>query len=453
MSVRFSQTLQRTYDALRSQPWHAQLQAVTIVRDVKGQVHLFLEGHPPNADEQAQLSQVLSSEQWLGPYWTGDIWLAEGNRKQPAFAMSEIIRDQRSGAPWETGAPPPVWYVLERHVAKQSWTERPSRPQPPWQLSDVIEGRAPAVIACFSFKGGVGRTTVAGAAGLVLARHGHRVALADLDLEAPGLGSMFLVPEDDQTGVIDFLIERPVQRKNWRLRESLYSVTDPLLLGDAGATLRLLPVGCLDDHYLQKLSRVDVQNLAEGHLSQALRELLLELHAEVPGGLDFILLDARAGFHELGALALCELAHAAVVFGIHSTQSWARLELVVERLARPEQEQGIPIILVHALAPLVEQPGGEVERTQFVERAYDLFSKLYYRTGEVPDLNDPDQPHMPLVIPWQPELRGDLSLSVESQGVEKVKALVHRLTGGPYLELAERLCSLFGRAVKRERGE
>jgi hypothetical protein len=71
----------------------------------------------------------------------------------------------------------------------------------------------------------------------------------------------------------------------------------------------------------------------------------------------------------------------------------------------------------------------------------------------VPDLNDPDQPHMPLVIPWQPELRGDLSLSVESQGLERVKALVQRLTRGPYLELAEHLCSLFGRAIEREKGE
>jgi hypothetical protein len=101
---------------------------------------------------------------------------------------------------------------------------------------------------------------------------------------------------------------------------------------------------------------------------------------------------------------------------------------------------------------LVEQVGGEIERREFVERAYDLFCKRYYRSGEVPDLNDPDQPHMPLVIPWQPELRGDLSLSVESQGAEKVKALVQRLTGGPYLELAERLCLMFGRTLREDRG-
>ena len=452
MSVRFSQTLQRTYDALRGQPWHARLQAATIVRDVKGQIHLFLEGYQPNDDEQTQLNQVLSGEQCLGPHWTGDIWLVDEKKDKPAFAMSEMIRGQRSGVPWETGASPPLWYVLERHVAKQSWTERPSQLQPPWPLDQVIEGHAPAVVACFSFKGGVGRTTVAAAAGLVLARHGHRVALADLDLEAPGLASMFLTPQDDQTGVIDFLIEKPIQKDNWRLRESLHSVTDPLLLGDAGVTLRLLPVGSVDDEYLQKLSRVDVQNLVSGHLSRILRELLLELRAALPGGLDFILLDARAGFHELGALALCELAHAAVVFGIHSAQSWAGLELVVGRLARPEDEQGLPILLVHALAPLVEQVGGEIERREFVERAYDLFCKRYYRSGEVPDLNDPDQPHMPLVIPWQPELRGDLSLSVESQGAGKVKALVQRLTGGPYLELAERLCLMFGRTLREDRG-
>jgi len=124
MSVRFSQTLQRTYEAVRGQPWHAQLQAVTIVRDVKGQIHLFLEGYQPRNDEQAQLSQALSGEQCIGPYWTGDIWPAEGKKDRPASAMSEMIRDQRGAAPWETGASPPLWYVLERHAAKQSWTER-----------------------------------------------------------------------------------------------------------------------------------------------------------------------------------------------------------------------------------------------------------------------------------------------------------------------------------------
>ena len=43
----------------------------------------------------------------------------------------------------------------------------------------------------FSFKGGVGRTTALVATALTLARNGQRVAIVDLDLEAPGLSTMF----------------------------------------------------------------------------------------------------------------------------------------------------------------------------------------------------------------------------------------------------------------------
>ena len=449
MSIQFSQTFQRTYEVLQAQPWHTKLHAVTVVRDVKGRIHLLLEGYRPKKEERERLNQALSSAEGLGPYWTEDLWGPEPSPKSPLSVLTATIREKRRPAPWTAADHLPAWYVLERHIAKQSWTELPRSPHPVWPITEVNEGAAPAVIAFLSFKGGVGRTTLAAAAGLILCRHGHRVALLDLDFEAPGLASSLLAPQDDRTGVIDYLIEKPIQQDRWRLRDSVYSVTDPLVIGDEGVSLRILPAGSIDADYLQKLARVDLQNLAEGDLSQTLRQLLSDLRNEIAGGLDFILLDARAGLHELGGLAVSELAHAAVLLGIHSGQSWAGLDLMIERLAKPEEEQGTPLVLVHAMAPLIEQAGGEVERQQFLERAYDIFSARYYRQGEVPSLQDPDVPHMPLVIPWQPELRGDLSLSAESQGKEKVGALVRRLTGRPYLDLVERLCLLFGRPFQR----
>lgn len=452
MSVRFRDTLPRTRDALRAQPWFSRLEAATIIRDVSGRVHLFLEGPPPSEQERQALHQVLRSEEALGAYWGGDIWFPEQKPDTPAAALARMIREQRGNSPWEAEPGGPEWYLVERHVAKHSWAERRVAQQPPWPSEQVEQGRAPAVVACFSFKGGLGRTTITAAVGIILARHGHRVALVDLDLEAPGLASLFLEPSDEQTGVIDYLIEKPVQGDHWPLRESVLALTDPVLLGDQGVTLRLLPVGSVDADYLEKLARVDLQSLAGTNLNTLLLGLLRELNAAVPGGLDFILLDARAGFHELGGLALSELAHAAIVLGIHSAQSWAGLGQVVRRVAKPAEEEGLPLVLVHALAPPVGQPGGEIEQREFLERAYDLLSECYYREGEVPDLNDPAQPHIPAAIPWEPELRGNLSLSVESQGVDQVAPLVRHLTEGPYLALAERLCLLVGRSLSRSGG-
>ena len=44
--------------------------------------------------------------------------------------------------------------------------------------------------------------------------------------------------------------------------------------------------------------------------------MLKEL-VSVAGSLDFILLDARAGFHDLGGLTIADISHAAVIFGIN----------------------------------------------------------------------------------------------------------------------------------------
>lgn len=216
MSVRFSETLQRSREVLQAQPWCARLDSITIVRDVRGQIHLFLEGYRPNDQERSVLQEALAAPDALGPYWTGDVWLPSPDPRAPASALSDMISKQRSALPGWTS--PPRWHILERHIAKQSWTERPSSPEPPWPVANVYSGVAPVIVAFFSFKGGLGRTTTAVATALVLAQFGHRVALIDLDLEAPGLASMFLGESDDRAGVIDYLIEKPVQRDDWHLR-------------------------------------------------------------------------------------------------------------------------------------------------------------------------------------------------------------------------------------------
>ena len=445
MSVRFSETLDRTRRALETQTWLGKLKAVTIVRDVSGKIHLFLE-EGLSSEERKAACQVLEAPDALGPYWSGDIWEAKAEPESPSAVLSEIIRAERRR--WASESDKPEWYVLERHVAKQSWTEGASRGIEEWPLEMVDRGEAPAVVAFYSFKGGLGRTTTVAAVGLTLARAGYRVALVDLDLEAPGLASMLLPADADHSGVIDYLLEKPILKDAWHVRENLHSITEASLLGDQGQPFRLLPAGEIDQHYLEKLARVDVQNLGGGVLSETLRGLLRDLQAEIPPGFDFILLDARAGFHQLGGLALTELAHASVVLGIHSKQSWAGMELVLRRLARPAEEEGSPVIIVHTLAPPLGQPGREVECDLFVDRSYDTFSNVYYRAGEVPSPSDPDQPHIPVVIPWQPELRGEVSLSSETSESAKVRGLVERLTSGPYRELAERLCSLMGRPLE-----
>ena len=368
------------------------------------------------------------------------------------FIQQTLIKEERVSADWDDANISPRWYILERHVAKHAWTTEDAG-NPPWPQQVVYEGHKPAVVGFFSFKGGVGRTTALVATALTLAREGHRVAMVDLDLEAPGLATIFLADTGDNTGVIDYLLEKRIQKKKWRLGKHLRSLSEQELLGE-GEALRLLPAGSIDEKYLEKLARLDFQNLVDKELAETLRGMLKELASEAEN-LDFILLDARAGFHELGGLAIANLSHAAVVLGTQSRQSWAGLTQVFRRLARPLADEPLPLLLIHSMAPGLgtRERGGELQ--EFRDKAYSVFQENYYSSQDqiIPNSNDTEAPFWPVVLDWQSELRREIALFSRNSSpgeASRVSGLVSILTGQPYRELASRLCRIFGRELKKE---
>ena len=122
-------------------------------------------------------------------------------------ALIDTIKDEKIEAEWDDVDISPRWYVLERHLAKQTWTNQNSG-NPPWSIQLVDQEHKPAIVTFFSFKGGVGRTTALVATALTLARNGHKVAIVDLDLEAPGLTTVFFKDKVENFGVIDYLLEK-----------------------------------------------------------------------------------------------------------------------------------------------------------------------------------------------------------------------------------------------------
>ncbi len=64
----------------------------------------------------------------------------------------------------------------------------------------------------------MGRTSTLAATALTLARNGHRVAIVDLDLEAPGLATIFSPDNSNNLGVIDYLLEKQIPKNDWKLR-------------------------------------------------------------------------------------------------------------------------------------------------------------------------------------------------------------------------------------------
>ncbi len=169
--------------------------------------------------------------------------------------------------------------------------------------------------------------------------------------------------------------------------------------------------------------------------------------------LDFILLDARAGFHDIGGLAIADLSHAAVIFGTQTRQSWAGLTNVIRRLARPLAQEQLPVILVHALAPALREAGRVDELKDFADKAYQVFQTNYYDESDtVPNRNDSDAPFTAVVLPLQDDLRGDIALFPRDESQEEQSRLsefVKVITNDNYQKLAMKICRIFGREFNK----
>ncbi|MFM5889566.1 MAG: tyrosine-protein kinase family protein, partial [Dolichospermum sp.] len=424
------------------------LKSVTIIRDIYGKIRLFIEPKEHitiEVGETDKLKEYL--QQKLGSYYGEDIWLPQGD-KDGYKALIDAIKNERIAAEWDDNNID--WYVLERHLAKQTWTNQNSG-NPPWEVRWVDAGNKPAVVTFFSFKGGVGRTTALVATALTLARNGHRVAIVDLDLEAPGLSTIFFKDKVENFGVIDYLLEKKIQNSNWSLRKDILRINHPLLLGNLGEQIYLFTAGNVDNNYLEKLARLDFQNLVDHQLPETFKGMLQELESAVKP-LDFILLDSRAGFHDIGGLALTDLSHAAVIFGRQSRQSWTGLTHVIRRLSRPlapEGEKQLTVVLVHAMSPSVGETARYSEYEEFNLKAYQVFTEnYYYEDDEVPNLGDEEAPFKSLILPLQDGLKGDISLFTHDESEaenRRLQDLINLMTNEYYTIIAQRLCNLFGK--------
>ena len=390
----FDNVLPLTCEAVESSPIADYLTSVTIIRDLQGKVRLVFEfppdpdgndSLPPNWQSEKQLlEERLAAE--LGPYWGAQIWRS-GRRRDVAFrAMRRTIEQQRQS--WPTA--PHVsgrfeWYKLERQFSKSSWNR--TNLEPPWPLTDASN---PAIISFYSFKGGVGRTTVVAAIAILLAQAGKRTLVLDLDLEAPGAGPLMLenmsLPDD---GIVDYLLEyQLLKSRPANLDPYVAEQNHPDLIG-SGAPLQVMTAGQLNANFIEKLARLDFEHFINQETNPLVDFLF---HANEEYDLDFILLDLRSGLHDLGGLSLNGLSHLDVLFGTETEQSWAGLELVLNFLTRstPRREA----LLVHAMNPLTLFDPEGLTHQRFQNRGQNLFGSNYYDVHEtIPDIEDPSAPY------------------------------------------------------------
>ena len=338
--------------------------------------------------------------------------------------------------------------VLERRLGKTGWFE--ASDEPPWEVSErEAHGKqVPAIVLFYSFKGGAGRSTALAAVALQLAAAGERVAVVDADLDAPGVGSL-LAGRDGavaSSGVVDYLLERRIAGDENALDVGHYHhghVTDsPARAGE----VFVFPAGTFNDHYVEKLARIDYGAPPDGS-EHPFVSLLKQIRRDLEP--DWILVDARAGLGEVSGFLTGGLCHVHVLFGTLADASWRGLEHILDRIGGDRVRAGRPQAKCLLAATMVPRSDERLFRDlvdRFTDRARDAFSAHYY--AGLADLDSPDElwtlddlesrdaPHVPVVLPYVERLATFRHLDEVTEAV---------LFGEPYRRLVGRMRDTTGR--------
>ena len=435
--IHFREARTVAIDILRSRTGEGQpIERAVIIDDIFGKVRVlawFSASVPPTfaSDFRALMQQKLEV------YWA-DLWVASGVSGADGKAYDEL---------WQASDEiTPSLRLSERTRSRGFWMKPPS--EPAWQVSEDH----PPVIAFYSFKGGAGRTTALASFAIQRARPGETVVIVDLDLDAPGVGTLLGPGADDpsqQMGVVDYLIESPLHPE-LTLSDYYHRCLDvpssPPGVSIAGSgQIFVFPAGSLDSDYLAMLARLDLE---PG--SDAPKHPLLQLldHARVELRPDWILLDCRAGLSEASGFALSGLANLTVLLGTTSTQSWNGLSLVIERLGGERVRRSLPqaeCLVVQTMTPENAQTA-ELAESAFRADAEETFKEMYYaedpieedddRYWYVRDMESEDAPHQPSILYYSQRLAF----------IRSIEDVADTLAEDPYYsKLARRIASRFGK--------
>lgn len=394
-----------------------------LVGDLFGKLSLAI--WSSTAPDTQNLEQELRDK--CGPWWSGAVLHVEQEDAVTRDLYTETLRQGRPD-PSE-----PRLVVLNRHRSRTAWFE--DEVEPLWSAPDPH----PPIVVFYSFKGGLGRSTILASFAIQRARAGERVCVLDLDLDSPGVGRLLSADAEGLTaqwGVVDFLIEQSAGKPPL---SDYYHRCDRV----AGAgEIVVFPAGRINEAYPDKLARVDMEEAPPARES-GLARLLQHVRDELKP--HWILLDARTGISESAGRLLSGIAHLHVLLGTTQDQSWQGSNIVLDRLGKERvlaSRSQAEAILVQAMVP----PGdaGKVAREAFLARAEQEFTDRYYAEEgaddegagtfwNTRDMDSLDAPHVAVPVDYDAKLAsfGDIAEVAET------------LCAGPYAVVAERIAGRF----------
>lgn len=450
MTLAWGQVVGALLEATESWPGWGEVERVCVVRDLHGRIRLAAKARGGRAidAEGFERAVVGALGRWFAPpvLWTD----APAALEQRRLAQNlQASLEGKWPASWPTSwrdragelhdiaiGAQGRWCGELRPRSKDVWLHE-GHVSPPWPLM----AQAPAIVSFYSFKGGVGRTTTLGILARQLARSGagQRVVVVDLDLEAPGLGRFFDV--QTERGVLDLLSEHAATGVVELDDPQLYSST----IHEGRGSITVYPVGPMDESYVERLACLDYAPRAHGEPSAVeagLRALLKAIRTRHRP--DYILLDARAGLHDLGGLSLHALAHVDVLVGRGGPATLDGFELVLAALSRRRRDEDLRVVTVqtHVPLPLAGEEHARVRDTWAVS-LHDVFSRTLYRRMytdqglDLPEVRARDGWHFPWVVPLYDSL-------ARADRIQDIDESV--LDGAPFVELRGRIVERCGRS-------
>ncbi|UCH95499.1 MAG: hypothetical protein JSV88_01265 [Candidatus Aminicenantes bacterium] len=217
--------------------------------------------------------------------------------------------------------------------------------------TEIPPAKFMTTVAWYSFKGGVGRTMSLANVCSLLALHGYRLGVIDLDLEAPGLHTIppFHVEADTRRGVLGYLSD--LINKNCSLKDVEEYLTEIKINGTR--KVYFLRAGPNDtEDYVSRLAAVRESGIfgpgsADGlyYLDQIKKWFWTKLN------LHYLLVDARTGYSEMGGASTLLLGDILVlVTGLNENnlESLKNPLQLIDKL-RPEKDfkkRIIPLITI-----------------------------------------------------------------------------------------------------------
>ena len=208
------------------------------------------------------------------------------------------------------------------------------------------------IITFYSFKGGVGRSMSLANLAVLLANWGYKVLAIDFDLEAPGLENFFTRNIDlnvarDAQGVVDLLSDAALTGTMKNVSEwekHTLEIKLPRMQGE----LRLLTSGRRCESYFKRVQKLDFEEFYSVRNGGALIE---RFRQDLKTRFDFVLVDSRTGFTDIGGVCTVQLPDSIVLLFTATNQGLQGGIEMVERAGSarqrlPFERPAVPVIPV-----------------------------------------------------------------------------------------------------------